>query len=107
MPTIKEIKEKARAKAMDKLKIIKGIVFMITFMLVFGTLMLLTVIYKKAHPQLPAEAEINLQQPQGSTIGSITAVDNKLAIIVKGGGQPDRIIIFNPQTMQQSAAINL
>ena len=33
---------------MDKLKVIKAIVVIITFLLVFGSLMLLTIIYKKA-----------------------------------------------------------
>ena len=92
---------------MDKLKLIKTIVVLITFMLVFGSLMLLTVIYKKAHTSPAVYSESGLEQPDGSHIDSIIEVDGKLAILVKDGGEPDRIIIYNPQTMQKVSAIKL
>lgn len=92
---------------MDKLKLIKTIVVIITFLLVFGSLMLLTVIYKKARPEPQLYQETGLEQPIGSTIISVTPLDNQLAILVKGGGQADRIIIYDPQTRQKSTTITL
>lgn len=92
---------------MDKLKIVKGVVVIITFMLVFGSLMLLTVIYKRSQAPRAAYAETALEQPAGSSVASITAVGDELAILVKGGGEPDRIIIYNPQTKQKTSALNL
>ena len=92
---------------MDKLKLIKGIVVIITFMLVFGSLMLLTVIYKKSQPKDTVYSETDLNQPQGSSIASVTEINGELAILVKGGGQEDRIIIYNPQKKQKTSAINL
>ena len=93
---------------MDKLKLIKTIVVVITFLLVFGSLMLLTVIYKKARPTPRGEyIQISLQQPQGSTIDTIEALGNNLAILVKGGGQPDRIIIYNPQTKEKTDKLTI
>lgn len=92
---------------MDKLKLIKGIVVVITFMLVFGSLLLLTVIYKKSQPRSTAYQETELKQPQGSSIAEITAVNGELAVLVKGGGQPDRIIFYNPQKMQKTSAVKL
>ena len=92
---------------MDKLKLIKGIVMVITFMLVFGSLLLLTVIYKKSQPRSEPYRETELQQPQGSSIAAITAVNGELAVLVKGGGQSDRIIFYNPQKMQKTSAVKL
>ncbi|MBQ8465178.1 MAG: hypothetical protein IJ545_04130 [Alphaproteobacteria bacterium] len=92
---------------MDKLKLIKSIVFIITFLLVFGSLMLLTVIYRKARPEPLSYRETSLMQPIGSRIDSVTKIDNQLAVVVKDGGQPDRIVIYNPQTLQKSATITL
>lgn len=92
---------------MDKLKLIKTIVVIITFLLVFGTLTLLTVIYRQARPALPAYQETDLAQPVGSVIDSMVNVGDNLAVLVKGGGQPDRIIIYNPQTLQKSATITI
>ena len=92
---------------MDKLKLIKGIVVIITFMLVFGSLMLLTVIYKKSQPQNTVYTEESLSQPKGSNITSVTEINGELAILVKGGGLSDRIIIYNPQKKQKTSAINL
>ena len=92
---------------MDKLKLIKSIVFIITFLLVFGSLLLLTVIYKKAQPTPGNYQETSLEQPKGSNIFSITQADENLAILVKGGGQPDRIIIYNLKTMQKTSTIDL
>jgi len=92
---------------MDKLKLIKSLVAVITFLLVFGGLLLLTLIYKKAHPQAHAYEEQSLQQPQGSSIASVTEADGKLAVLVKGGGEPDRIILYNPKTMQKVITLHL
>ena len=92
---------------MDKLKFIKGIVVVITFLLVFGSLLLVTVIYQKSQPKNTVYSEKSLAQPQGSNIVSVTEINGELAILVKGGGIADRIIIYNPQKKQKSHAINL
>lgn len=92
---------------MDKLKLIKGIVVVITFMLVFGSLLLLTVIYKKSQPHSTPYQETGLEQPQGSSVSAITAVNGELAVLIKGGGLPDRIIFYNPQKMQKTSAVKL
>jgi len=92
---------------MDKLKIIKTIVVLITFLLVFGSLLLLTVIYRKAQPKQEIYQETNLNQPIGSTIESMLNIDDNLVILVKGGGQSDRIVIYNPQTMKKISTLHL
>ena len=92
---------------MDKLKLIKSIVFIMTFLLVFGSLLLLTMIYKKSKPQPVSYQEFSLEQPVGSNISSVTETDGYLAILIKGGGLADRIIIYDLQTKQKLSTINL
>lgn len=92
---------------MNQLKLIKAIVVVVTFLLVFGSLLLLTVIYKKAQPKPDTFTEISLDQPSGSFIASVTETNGSLAILIKDGGIKDRIILFNPQTMKKSGIINL
>jgi hypothetical protein len=98
---------KKQGLIMDKLKLIKGIVFVITFLLVFGSLLLLTVIYKKAQPQQTEYTETSLSQPQGSRIESIIENDGNLAILVKGGNLADRVIIYDPKAMKKVTTLNL
>lgn len=45
---------------MDKLKLVKTVVFILTFLLVFGSLMLLGTLFKKTHsaPRLPEEISL-------------------------------------------------
>lgn len=92
---------------MDKLRLIKTFVVIITFMLVFGSLMLLTVIYKKARPAPQRYKEISLEQPMGSTIENMVVIGDNLAILIKNGGEADRIIIYSPNTGQKPLTINL
>lgn len=92
---------------MDKLKLIKGIVVVITFLLVFGSLLLLTVIYKKAQPQTKEYQETSLSQPQGSSIEKVIESNGNLILLIKGGKQADRIIIYDPKTMTKTATISL
>ncbi len=81
---------------MDKLKFIKTVVFIITFLLIFGTLLLLTKLYQKIGKSL-LPAEISLQQPAGSTIKTFSENGGRLYIQIEFGGKPDRIIILNAQ----------
>jgi len=93
---------------MDKLKIVKSIVFILTFLLIFGTLLLLGQIYKKTRPQASATANsFSLEQPAGSSIADYKTDNGKILILVKNGGQSDRIIIFNPETGSNETIIHL
>ncbi len=81
---------------MDKLKIIKLIVVVLTFLLVFGTLMALGTVYQKVSAPDVAVSNLNLHQPDGSSIEDFKIQDQKLYLLVKYGGQADRILIINP-----------
>ncbi len=91
---------------MDKLKLVKTIVFVLTFLLIFSTLLFLGTLLKKTHntEKMP-EKEISLRLPEGSYIKDFKADNNRLYILSIGGGVSDRIIIFNTESLQREATL--
>lgn len=93
---------------MDKLKLIKTIVFVLTFLLVFGTLALLGSVYKRTHREIPNTAIItSLEQPQGSEITEFKVDNQKIYVLVKKGGLADRIVVYDHQNHRLINHINL
>lgn len=92
---------------MDKLKLIKMTVAVLTFLIVFGMLSAAGMIYKKTRaPEIPVAA-VSLAQPAGSSVESFKISDSNLFILVKNGGLPDRIIVLNPARPQNRTVINI
>lgn len=92
---------------MDKLKLIKITVAVLSFFIVFGMLSAAGIIYKKIRTPEIAASAVSLAQPAGSTIENYKISDSNLFILVKNGGLPDRIIILNPRRPQNQAVINV
>lgn len=93
---------------MDKLKLVKSAVFILTFMLVFGTLLFLGALFKKTHKtsaEIPSR--ISLNQPRGSIIQQISQNDGTLYMLIQGGGEDDRIIIFDTNTVKKVTTLTL
>ena len=88
---------------MNKLKVVKIIVAVLTFLLIFGMLMVLTILFKKFDkPQKAVEAnkKILLQQPFGSVIEQIIVNDGLIYVLVKDGGVSDRILVLSSDNYQ-------
>ena len=84
---------------MDKLKLIKTIVFFITFLLVIGTISLLGIIYKKTSDKHDlASTDINLHQDLGSEISSFRGENGTIYLLIKGASQSDKLIIIREDT---------
>lgn len=94
---------------MDKLKLIKAVVCILTFLLVFGTLVLLGAIYKKTRRSPIAVPEItaSLDQPAGSIVADYKIIGDEMYVLIKNGGISDRIIIYNRQLGKTAATITL
>lgn len=90
---------------MDKLKILKAIVALLTFLLVFGLLTALGTIYKKVSAPAPKNISTGLKQPAGSSIESFKIDEGRLYLLVKNGGLADRIIIVNPAATGQEPTV--
>lgn len=94
---------------MDKLKLIKAVVCILTFLLVFGTLVLLGAIYKKTRrsPATVPEITASLDQPAGSIVADYKIIGDEMYVLIKNGGISDRIIIYNRQLGKTAATITL
>lgn len=94
---------------MDKLKLIKAVVCILTFLLVFGTLVLLGAIYKKTRRSPTAVPEItaSLDQPAGSIVADYKIIGDEMYVLIKNGGISHRIIIYNRQLGKTAATITL
>ncbi|MBE6452163.1 MAG: hypothetical protein E7012_01570 [Alphaproteobacteria bacterium] len=92
---------------MNKLKAIKITVAFLTFLLVFGMLSAVGIIFKKATSSTTQSTSRPLNQPKGSKISSFKTDNNNLYLLVNGGGIDDRIIIINKQNPQSYSIINL
>ena len=95
---------------MNKLRLIKFAVAIMTFLLIFGLLTMLTILYKrfqKTEKEVISSPIISLQQPQGSRIEQILTDNGHLHILIKDGGTADRILILNLKTQQIQQKITL
>ncbi len=91
---------------MDKLKLIKSVVVILTFLLVFGILTALGSIYKKVSAPAKEIENIDLKQPTGSSIEDFKVENGKLYLLVKYGGENDRILIIEPGKAPAEIKIN-
>lgn len=96
---------------MNKLRVIKFVVAILTFLLIFGLLMVLTILYKqfnKTENIIVENESVSLGQPQDSTIAQIVANNGRLHVLIKDGGVSDRILILAPdgQKVQQEITLN-
>lgn len=93
---------------MNKLKLVKTAVFLLTFLLVFGTLLVLGTLFQKTHKtqeELPSSS--NLNEPKGSTIQQIEQNQETLYLLIQGGGQDDRVIIFDSKLGKKITTIKI
>lgn len=91
---------------MNKLKLVKILVFILTFLLIFGSLIALTAVFKHSRPIAMAE-NIYLNEPAGSSIADFKEKNKNLYILIKDGGTDDRIIIIDKKSSKIVSKINL
>lgn len=93
---------------MDKLKLIKITVFVLTFLLILGTMTFLANLYKQIH-KTPVEIPsiISLNQPQGSLIQQFQQDKGIVYLLIQGGGEDDRIVIFDSNLGKNKTTLQL
>ena len=97
-----------KEKIMNKLKLIKFAVVIMTFLIVFGSLLMLTTLYKKINKKpVVSKQDIHLNEPAESRINSILEHGRYIYIVVKDGGIPDRIVVFDPESGTKVSTIRL
>ncbi len=89
---------------MDKLKLVKTAVFILTFLLFFGIISAGMLIYQKASAKANL-SEINLNLPTGSRIKHFNFHDGQIYLLIKSKHQADQLITVNPNTAEITATI--
>lgn len=93
---------------MNKLKLVKTAVFLLTFLLVFGTLVVLSTLFQKTQKtQEELPSSISLNEPKGSVIQQIRQNDDTLYLLIQGGGLDDRIVIFDGKIGKKISTIQI
>ena len=92
---------------MLKLRILKTIVFLLSFLLIFGIIILGMQLIKAGKGSRKPVSEINLNEPSGSQISSVIGNEKELYIFIKGGNKPDRIIIYDTQKQSKVSTITI
>lgn len=93
---------------MNKLKLVKTIVMLLTFLLIFGTLAFFGLLLKKNKENAGKLPEtISLNQPMGSYVKQMNLEGNRLYLLTVGGGLEDRIIIFDSVTGKTETTLNI
>lgn len=82
---------------MKQLRLIKTIVFIFTFLLIFGTLIMLSKLYQQAVSKNEiAASKVRLALPDKASVKQISA-DNGLLYILTKKQKHSHIIIYNPE----------
>ncbi len=93
---------------MDKLKLVKALVFFLTLTIIFGMILAGVTIYKKTKRTKPAEAiTLNLGQPKNSRIADIKTSDGAIHLLISDERKNDRIISVSTADYSVIAVINL
>ena len=90
---------------MDRLKAIKIIVVFLTFLLIFGMLSAVGIIFQKTNSSGTEVITQNLNQPKGSRIESFKLHNDNLYMLIKNGDTSDRIIIINTKNPKSTPSI--
>lgn len=76
----------------NRLRVLKIAVVVMGVLIVVGTVaMAVAIANRVAGPSGPNDWVLPLEEPEGSRIVSIVAQDGMLAVLISGGGRPDRI----------------
>ena len=95
-------------KPMNMLKAIKILVFIMTFLLLSGSIFLISSIAKRVkNSQKEPPAEINLQEPEGFRIKQIASNKKNLYILISNGENSDYIIIFDTEQGKKISNIKI
>jgi hypothetical protein len=76
-------------------------------LIVLGTTVLIvTIIRRAAAPGVPADLATVLDEPAGTRIAGIAAVQDRLAVQLQGGGT-DRVVLVDPHSGAVAGRISL
>lgn len=81
---------------MNRLKALKTVVFIFTFLLIFGTISLAGILFNRAKNSNKPVSSASLGLSVGTKVKQITADEGLLYLLVSAPDKADEIIIFKP-----------
>lgn len=95
---------------MNKLRLVKLLVFFLTFVLIFGMILAGQMIYRKVTATQRTSGTVtnlNLNQPKGSYLVDYRINDNIIVLHLKGGNTSERLISVDAKGKAVLATIEL
>lgn len=94
---------------MNKLRLVKLLVFFLTFVLIFGMILAGQIIYRKASQKQNGDniMSLNLNQPKGSYLVDYKVNSDMIVMHIKGGNSGERLISVDAKGKAIIATINL
>lgn len=89
------------------MKALKVLVVLMGVLILAGTAVLIAVIARRAlSPTTPGPVALTLDEPAGTRIVGLAAMQDRLAVQLQGGG-PDRVLLVDPRSGTVAGRITL
>ncbi len=86
---------------------VKAAAIIMGVLIVVGTSVIaVTIIKRMSGGAAPSNVTVVLDEPEGTRIGGIAALSDRLAVLLQGAG-PDRIILIDPHSGAKAGAVTL
>lgn len=93
---------------MNGLKIAKVAVLIMSLLIVGVLALCLNTVHKQyKSAKINSVSQILLNEPEGSSIKNIVAMEKELYIMVSGGGKSDRIVVVSPESRKVMYSISV
>lgn len=84
------------------LAVVMGILILVGSAVVVGT-----IVKRAGTGGSAANVAVVLDEPAGTHISGIAATQDRLAVLLQGGGGPDRIVLVDTRTGQEAGSVAL
>jgi hypothetical protein len=86
---------------------VKAAAIIMGVLILLGTgVIAVTIVKRMSGASAPSNVTVVLDEPEGTRIGGIAALSDRLAVLLQGAG-PDRIILIDPHTGAKAGAVTL
>lgn len=92
------------------LGVLKVLTVVMGILILLGTAVVVVTIARRAgngQAVTPTRFQVVLHEPAGTRIGGITAVGDRLAVLLQGGGPADRVVLVDPRTGAQMGRLEV
>jgi hypothetical protein len=86
---------------------VKAAAIIMGVLILVGTgVIAVTIVKRMSGVSAPGNVTVVLDEPEGTRVGGIAALPDRLAVLLQGAG-PDRIILIDPHSGAKAGAVTL